>query len=55
MTFISAEFLLLFSITAVLVGVCKDKKKRQLILLLASYVFYAYWDCLLYTSDAADD
>lgn len=44
MTFISAEFLLLFSITAVLVGVCKDKKKRQLILLLASYVFYAYWD-----------
>lgn len=44
MTFISAEFLLLFGITAVLVGVCKDKKKRQLILLLASYVFYAYWD-----------
>ncbi len=44
MTFISVEFLILFSITAVLVAVCKDSKKRQLILLLASYIFYAYWD-----------
>lgn len=44
MTFISVEFLMLFSITAVLVGICTDRKKRQIILLLASYVFYAYWD-----------
>ena len=44
MTFISLEFLILFSVTAVAVAVCKDMKKRQIILLAASYIFYAYWD-----------
>ena len=44
MTFISVEFPILFVVTAVLVGICKDRRKRQLILLFASYIFYAYWD-----------
>lgn len=44
MTFISIEFLILFAVTSVAFTVCDDSRKRQLILLIVSYIFYAYWD-----------
>lgn len=44
MTFISVEFLILFIVTALLFWRCKTERQRQWILLLSSYVFYAYWD-----------
>lgn len=44
MTFVSIEFFILFIITAVLVYIFKGKRQRQIILLAASYIFYAYWD-----------
>lgn len=44
MTFVSIEFFILFIITAALVAAFKGKRQRQIILLVVSYIFYAYWD-----------
>lgn len=44
MTFVSMEFAILFAITALSFQLCKKEKSRQWVLLLASYLFYAYWD-----------
>lgn len=44
MTFVSVEFVILFLITLFGFARCKDKKQKQIILLIASYIFYAYWD-----------
>ncbi len=44
MTFLTLEFLILFSITLILMLLFRSKSARQFILLAASYVFYAYWD-----------
>lgn len=44
MTFVSIPFALLFAVTAVLVLIFKERKQRHIILLFASYVFYAWWD-----------
>lgn len=44
MTFLSLEFLLLFTITLGLLLLFRGRSPRQFILLAASYVFYAYWD-----------
>lgn len=44
MTFISVEFLFLFVATVSAFSACKDSRKRQAVLLIASYIFYAYWD-----------
>ena len=44
MTFVSVEFVILFLLTLVGFARCKDKKQKQMVLLIASYIFYAYWD-----------
>lgn len=44
MTFISAAFAVLFTVTYLLCRAFKDRKARHRILLTASYLFYAYWD-----------
>ena len=44
MSFVSFEFLVLFGITAFLFHLIKDRTGKQLVLLIASYIFYAYWD-----------
>ena len=44
MTFVSIPFVILFIITALLIWKVKSLQGRQVILLIASYIFYAYWD-----------
>lgn len=44
MIFTSIPFLLLFTITYGLIWGIRDHNKRLVILLISSYVFYAYWD-----------
>lgn len=44
MTFLTLPFLIFFIITMALLVLIRGKQQRQIILLLASYVFYAYWD-----------
>lgn len=44
MTFVSISFIILFLVTYILMQLVKEHKKRLIILLLASYVFYAYGD-----------
>ncbi len=44
MTFISAAFAVLFTVTYILCQTFRGKDARQRILLAASYLFYAYWD-----------
>lgn len=44
MTFLTLEFLILFSITLILMLLFRGRSAGQFILLAASYVFYAYWD-----------
>ena len=44
MSFISIAFVCLFSVTAFLYWFVKNQRSRQLVLLLASYIFYGYWD-----------
>lgn len=44
MSFISIAFVCLFSVTAFLYWFVKNQRSKQLVLLLASYIFYGYWD-----------
>ncbi len=44
MTFNSIPFLILAIVTYGLTSVCVNRKNKILVLLLASYIFYAYWD-----------
>lgn len=44
MTFVSIPFAVLFIVTAILVKIFKERKHRHIVLLFASYVFYAWWD-----------
>jgi len=44
MSFVSMAFLLLFVCTYVLSRLCKTREQKHVVLLIASYVFYAYWD-----------
>jgi len=44
MTFLTLPFLIFFIIVMALLALMKGQRQRQLILLVASYVFYAYWD-----------
>ncbi len=44
MTFLTLEFLCLFSITLILMLLFRGRTARQFLLLASSYVFYAYWD-----------
>ena len=47
MLFQTQEFLIFFLIVLVLVSVLKQRKAQIAVLLLASYVFYAWWNVLL--------
>lgn len=44
MTFVSLPFLCLFVITALLYKLVGNQQRRHIVLLIASYVFYAWWD-----------
>ncbi len=44
MTFLTIPFLILFTITYIIVLISKTNKRRKVVLLIASYVFYAWWD-----------
>ncbi len=44
MSFASIPFFILFAITFLLYGICKNIRTRHVILLIVSYIFYAYWD-----------
>ena len=44
MTFISIPFAVLFIVTMLLLWKCETKRQQQLILLLSSLIFYAWWD-----------
>lgn len=44
MSFASVPFFILVTITFILYAVCKNIRVRHVILLIASYAFYAYWD-----------
>ncbi|MDL2328086.1 MBOAT family protein [Ruminococcaceae bacterium OttesenSCG-928-A11] len=44
MSFVSLAFLILFVVTYALCRVFKGRTQRHIILLIASYVFYGYWD-----------
>ncbi len=44
MSFASIPFFILVTITFILYGICKNIRTRHVILLIASYTFYAYWD-----------
>ena len=44
MTFLTLPFLLFFAITMALLLIFRGQRQRQFILLIAGYVFYAYWD-----------
>lgn len=44
MSFVSLSFALLFVVTYLLGKLTKTREQKHLVLLAASYVFYAYWD-----------
>ncbi|NLI53881.1 MAG: MBOAT family protein [Clostridiales bacterium] len=44
MSFVSLAFALLFVATYFACKLCKNKEQKHIVLLAASYVFYAYWD-----------
>lgn len=44
MSFITLEFLILFFATTIFYHLSRTEKKKQMVLLAASYIFYAYWD-----------
>ncbi len=44
MSFISLQFLIFFVITYLIFRLVKNQKGRIITLLIASYIFYAYWD-----------
>ncbi|MDD4311565.1 MAG: MBOAT family protein, partial [Eubacteriales bacterium] len=44
MSFVSLAFFLLFLATYVLSRLAKTRETKHVVLLIASYVFYAYWD-----------
>ncbi len=44
MSFVSLAFALLFITTYIAGKLCKTREQKHIVLLLASYVFYAYWD-----------
>ena len=44
MVFISIQFLILFCITVILLMITHDKQQHNRILLVSSYIFFAYLD-----------
>ena len=44
MTFLTIPFLVFFALTLTFLSIVKEQRLRQIILLIASYFFYAYWD-----------
>ena len=44
MSFVSMAFLLLFVFSYLACKFCKNREQKHIVLLITSYVFYAYWD-----------
>ena len=44
MSFVSMAFLLLFAVSYLGSKLSKTREQKHIVLLLASYVFYGYWD-----------
>lgn len=44
MTFLSIPFFFLFAVVMLCMLLCKQRKQQHFVLLVVSYVFYAYWD-----------
>ena len=44
MSFVSLAFVLLFAFSYIICRLVQTRQQKHLVLLIASYIFYAYWD-----------